>query len=655
MQVAVSEPGNRSDIRRTIAKVLLLTAIIVASYLPGLSGPFLFDDLQNIVQNSALAINSLNWSSLSAAAMSGGAGPSGRPISMVSFALNHWLAGEMNPVGFKAVNIFIHCINALLLLALLRTYASHAGIRCSSNLALLITACWALHPINLTSVLYVVQRMNSLSALFTLVGLLGYFWALRDKGGRPALQSLVALSALAGATVLASLSKENGALTVGFALMLDYFAVRNRQQAEQTSAVPSSTAWKFRLASLSAVTIAVIGACIYFGLTSTYYDNRQFSLGQRLLTQPMVLWSYLSDILLPTLSSPSFYQDNTAISAGLMAPPTTVFAIVGWIVVVAAAVIAYRRRAWLVPILGICWYLFGHFMESSFLPLELAFDHRNYLPSVGVFVLAVVFARWILTETHTSDSIRLATAVATICALFMLNTHRAWVWGDELRFIAHQVKVNPNSARVQHLAGKTLEVIATSSRENRSKFVEEAAAAYRQAAELDPDNAGSLLRLLMLQRANGNNDQLASVETEFLSRMQFARALPMNGNTLSVALQEAEDTSLLEPNLAFRAVDAFEQNQRASTQQILQAKIALAQYTYNVLSAPQIAHDILDSAVALAPENPQPYLTKALLAAESRHGDPDFWLTEAKRRDPDVRFYKEYIEIEQQISGRQER
>ena len=161
---------------------LVLLAVTFACYAPGLHGGFVFDDDVNILGNDRLRISGLDREELWAAAWSGDAGPLGRPVALLTFALNLYFGGA-NPYTFKLVNVLIHLGNVLLIGALAQTvYEAFVQRRWPKATTWtidrwagwMVSALWALHPINLTSVLYVVQRMTSLSALFGLVGLLIY-------------------------------------------------------------------------------------------------------------------------------------------------------------------------------------------------------------------------------------------------------------------------------------------------------------------------------------------------------------------------------------------------------------------------------------------------------------------------------------------------
>ena len=152
---------------------LIIVALLV--YYPGLSGGFFFDDESNILQNEGVQLENFSADSIRQAMGGGIAGPLGRPISQLSFALNYYFSG-FNPFVFKATNLVIHCLNGILVffIAQYLIRLTHPKIiaRDGMLLAGFVAAAWLLHPIQVTSVLYVVQRMTSLSALFLFAAML---------------------------------------------------------------------------------------------------------------------------------------------------------------------------------------------------------------------------------------------------------------------------------------------------------------------------------------------------------------------------------------------------------------------------------------------------------------------------------------------------
>jgi len=171
-----------------VAWVLIVICTTIL-YWPGTSGSFIFDDFQNISNQSAVQAESITWSSLKEAA---GAFPSrftaGRPLATMTFAIDHARAGGLDTRAFKQTNLLIHAFNVLLVLALvyqILRYSQAVPGRLTSALdaadaklllawAAILTLLWAIHPLQVSTVLYAVQRMEMLAVTFTLLALISY-------------------------------------------------------------------------------------------------------------------------------------------------------------------------------------------------------------------------------------------------------------------------------------------------------------------------------------------------------------------------------------------------------------------------------------------------------------------------------------------------
>ena len=160
------------------AALCLLTVII---YVPGLSGDYMFDDMPNLLHNAQLNIESLDTESLQGAVFSSSSGMFRRPVSMLSFTLNRHFFG-IAPYSHKVVNLVIHLLTGIGLYLLsrlvIRSYRQYRNPALSDStlqwLPVVVAGLWLVHPLNLTPVLYIVQRMTSLAALFTVLGLCLY-------------------------------------------------------------------------------------------------------------------------------------------------------------------------------------------------------------------------------------------------------------------------------------------------------------------------------------------------------------------------------------------------------------------------------------------------------------------------------------------------
>jgi len=305
-------------ITRSWLVIILITSAFII-YLPGLPGGFLFDDFWNILENQAIISNDFSFQGIWEALKSGESGPLGRPLAMLSFYLNYQFSG-VSPLGFKLVNIAIHALNSVLVFLIIRRlYVALRGIPTSASgleyqlPAFFVALFWAVHPINLTTTLYVVQRMNGLSALFVLMGILVYL-KLRQKESINNASFVLGLVSVVLCGVLATLSKENGVLLFLYLFLIECLAFNWRA---------GSRARKNLLLVFYALVLLlpIMGVLIFFNdRLFDGYELRSYNVVERLLTQSRVIWFYIHQIFLPQVDSFGLYHDNFSISHGLLPP-----------------------------------------------------------------------------------------------------------------------------------------------------------------------------------------------------------------------------------------------------------------------------------------------------------------------------------------------
>ena len=422
--------------------LLLAASLTIVLYAPGLSGPFLFDDVHTVSKNERVKIEAIEVDGLRNAAESFVSG--GRELAMVSFALNHYFLGPES-FGFKIVNLAIHLVNGFLLYLLARTMLGLLVSReqLSKNVVLrwgpeVVVALWMINPINLTTVLYVSQRMNSLAAMFVLVGILVYVHARRrhlERGRYPSL-SVVALIVCLWA---AYQSKENGVLLLPFLALVEAMFFRFAGANGQTN----------RMAVLIVGTTLVAGALAaiaYEGLDisriESWYAGRSFTLEERLLTQGRVLIFYIGLILFPWSVRLGLWHDDFEKSTSILVPFDTATSIALLILLFATAVLTWRKY----PIcsFGVLWFFVGHSMESTIFPLEMVHEHRNYLPSFGVIATLVGLLGYL---QRARDALKIF-LLASFAILSIQNLHeRAETWRSEHTLSYHEFINHPNSAR----------------------------------------------------------------------------------------------------------------------------------------------------------------------------------------------------------------
>ncbi len=450
-----------------LALVFCLATVLV--YRPGLSGDYMFDDHANLLDNQHLDMPALTLDNLSGAAFSSGAGTLHRPVSMASFALNRYFFG-IAPYSYKVINLCIHLCTGIGLWILGRLIVRGYPLTRSEPLPagavrwlpLVIAGLWLVHPLNLSSVLYIVQRMTGLSALFTVFGLCLYLAGrlrIRD-GGSGLLLILTGLLLFGG---LAVLSKENGILLPLYMLVLELALFRFRDHNDRLQ--PGVIALFLLLVIIPGL-LALVYLLAHAG-TYLNYTGREFTLAERVLTEPRVLLFYLKQIWMPSVQELGLFHDDIPLSRGLIDPPATLPAILALAALFAVA-LALIRRAPLVS-LGILWFFAGHALESTIIPLEIAHEHRNYLADYGILLAT---AGLLLTVPLRRMAPVLCT---TLPALFLcLFGYTTWVrstqWSDNVNLSVYEALHHPDSPRALFSAGRIHARLALNGRkESRDK------------------------------------------------------------------------------------------------------------------------------------------------------------------------------------------
>lgn len=427
--------------RRTILLLcLLLVAATAAVYWPGAYGGFLFDDFPNIVTNPRVQPEALTWEAIRTAARGYQPGIYGRPLATVSFAIDYLISGK-NAWAFKLSSIAIHLVNASLVFWLLRRLLSlpRAGGQAAwtATAAFAIALLWAIHPLQISSVLYIVQRMETLALTFVLLALIAYLrgrTAQRDGGsGWP---WLVGSALLAGQGML---SKETAILFPVYALALELTVLRFDAASPRTRKLLAAA---YAAGVLTSITVFLFWILPQY-VAPDVYSGRNFNLYERLLTQARVLPLYLGQMLLPLPGTLTFFYDDYAKSIGWLNPITTLIG--------AAFLLSLLIAAWLIrkrlPLvsLGIFWFFAAHLLTSNVFNLELVFEHRNYFALLGVLLAIADLVRRI--PMRDSPLLKYAAVAIVIVGFGLLATLRSATWGNPLLLASDLVARNPQSAR----------------------------------------------------------------------------------------------------------------------------------------------------------------------------------------------------------------
>jgi len=427
--------------------VVLAAAVLV--YANGLNGPFLFDDHVHIAQNRWVKIDSLDWHSLSQAWNSSfSAFPGNRPLAQLTFGINHAISG-LDPFAFKLTNLVIHLLNGILVFILTRlvyraTMGPASDLGSERQLALVTLAFWLLHPMHVSTVLYPVQRMALLSTLSLLGALTVYFHGrLKMSRGERGAGWMVAAAPIA---LIGFLAKENTVLLPLLLLVSEITVLR------RVSAGAGYTCVRLIWGLFIAAPLLLGGwYLISHHETLLIYDGRPFSLEERLLTQPRVLWLYLQWLFVPDISQFGLFHDDVTVSTGLLNPPTTIAAIIGLLVLLAVAIFSANRAP--ISAFAVLLFLASHALESTVLPLEMVFEHRNYLASVGPLILLAYLV------TIASARLNVRPLAITVGLLLLLSytvvTYlRVNNWSSYTTFVLTTAENHPNSSRSNFAAAK---------------------------------------------------------------------------------------------------------------------------------------------------------------------------------------------------------
>lgn len=425
--------------------LLLLLLVTGLMYWAGLGGPTLLDDNQNLEPLNQWLQGRLGWTS---AVFGNRSGFFGRWVSMGSFVLNIELLGP-GIWGLKLGNLLIHLLNGVIVFALFRALLrARAMLDDSTNamrwLPLLGAAAWMLHPLLVSTVLYVVQRMAMLSATFMLLAMLSYVHGRMELDAKRTRRAAWMLGAVVPlCTMLAVFSKENGVLAPALCAVIELFVFRPEAGRHRPLA---SRIFIFCGLVLPAL-VAVALVAVHPHVIMDGYANRSFTLIERLLTQFRVLWSYVASILLPYGPRMGFYHDDYPISRDLLHPITTLISLLGWIVAVA---LAWRLRKRIPGVaLGLAIFLVGQSLESSIFPLLNYFEHRNYLPSIGIVwaLLSLVAFAGQRVGAQMDNGPRIAgfAGVSLVLALAMATGARASIWQSKPSLMAQALKYHPTS------------------------------------------------------------------------------------------------------------------------------------------------------------------------------------------------------------------
>ena len=485
-------------IKLNLSRSVLLSVsflLAIAIYWPGLQGPFLFDDFPNLepMQNFG---GITDVESAQAFVFGNRSGPTGRPVSMATFLLdaNSWPAA---PWRFKLTNLLFHLLTGIFVFLVARKMVEVVAGKGKDSgwlfwLPAITSGIWLLHPINVSTVLYVVQRMAILSALF---GLASTYFYLKGRIGlnRSFGSGFFYFIVSALCLLLSVFAKENGALVPVFILLLELLVLKSLPRWFGTA--------KMVWVSLGAILLISVFLYVSYGFWGKGFEQRDFDVWERLFFQISALGDYALKIVFPLVSElnlfDGYYESRSAIDFSFH----SVSRICVTLVLITTFVWCVAKN-WAVESFGLLWFFSFHLMESSILPLELYFEHRNYLPSVGLIIfMAAILYRATNTEA-VSRPLRgmLVGLWLLFCAASTFTLSMTWS-GPGTLFLKWEMD-EPDSARAKVIYGNYLDRLGLP--ENAIEHID-------RAITLEPNALGLYLNKLELMCRTGVGSDPAEV------------------------------------------------------------------------------------------------------------------------------------------------
>jgi tetratricopeptide (TPR) repeat protein len=435
--------------------ISLLAMVVALTYGHTLDVPFYLDDFSSIEENPVI----YNYSGLLALWQFAPL----RIIGYLSFALNYQIH-QFQVAGYHLVNIIIHWLAGVavfgLLRGLVRTPAIHFTLSGPAKqwLPILAALIFVLHPLQIQSVTYIVQRLASLAALFYIASMASYIQARLTDQLKYRLLWIIASILLA---ILAFFTKQNTA-TLPIAILLLELVFFPAHQ----------------LRLIVVTIIAGLGLGLIWFILATVFHHNPFSLEAMqaltreteeitrtayFATQMSVLWTYIKLFFWSSSSHIDYYypltenflsnNQNYNFIARLLDSPA-LWALVGHLVVLSLA--GYNLRRWPLVAFGILFYYLAHLIESSFIPIrDVIFEHRTYLPNLGLIIatswlLIVYLPRW-FSQTYT-----LIIITILLVTLGTVTWSRNQMWRDPVALWQHNVEQSPDKSRGWVILGKHL-------------------------------------------------------------------------------------------------------------------------------------------------------------------------------------------------------
>jgi len=531
---------------------LVLLVLVALIYSNVFTAPFIFDDLKYVVDNAFIRDLS-NFYSLSGT----------RYVVFLSFALNYAVGG-LSPGGYHLLNIAIHALNSILVYLLVRGLFEALAFRAGQGaehedagflVAFMTALVFAVHPMETEAVAYVSQRFASLAAFFYLLSLVFYIRSrlalMARKSGAGA--ALYVIAFIAG--ILAQKSKETAFTLPAVIILVEFLFFQRGRLSIKKGALAAPFLALFAIIPLDLFYMGRGGGAGGIAGKLRLLQLEELATLSRhdyLLTQFRVLVTYIRLLFIPVGQRGDYdytvYHSFFTLSVLL----SFLFLLFLFVLAVYLALRSARRgQAFLLlAAFGMLWFFITISVESSIVPIkDVIFEHRVYLPSMGVFLSAVslYFAVAGRRGRGLSRGVIIFPLVVVL-VLSILTYRRNRVWGSDLSFWGDVVSKSPKKARGFNNLGNSYY--------NRGQ-VKEAIRHYRRAIALKNDdyeaynNLGSaLLAEGRAERALGKFRRAMGLRPDYAAAYSNAALALVALNRPGEAIKYARSALALRPGLA---------------------------------------------------------------------------------------------------------
>jgi protein O-mannosyl-transferase len=548
-------PVHGKNLLRTLFVIILFFVLGFLIYSNTFQSPFVFDDEYNILNNSYIHLDQISINSISSVSK----GHSGnRLIPMISIALNYYF-GKVDVWGYHLVNILIHVLNGILLFYLFRISLSidspFSGFQCSSEpvsyhtVALLAALLWLTNPVQTQSVTYIIQRANSLVAMFSILSLIMYAKGRtvdrQMKGSLTGQREYIVKTSLFWKRVLwfsgcglsgilAMASKESAAMLPMTIFIFEWYFFRNTE----TAWLKRQIRWLcFLLIPSLFVVVLALGSNPLSRLIAAY-DLFDFTLTQRILTEFRVVVYYVTLLFYPHPGRLNLDYDFP-LSNSLIDPATTIISLLIIIGAIVTAILI-RKKERLISF-AILWYFINLAIESTIIPLDIIFEHRVYLPSMFLFLALTLFL-----YRHVRLKRVITIGLSGILILFSVWTfQRNEIWKDHLTLWSDVVSKSGSKARPLNNLGNVY---------LKNGDYEKALPLLTKAMTIKPDhiahyNMGMLLDLKgQLNQAIGYYSMSLQIKPQFAKAHSRLGKIAATQNKTAVAIKHYSEALKIEPS-----------------------------------------------------------------------------------------------------------